>query len=59
LTLAKSPLITAPGQTLEFSPISTFPTTYAASLTQADLATFGFFPLTLLINFASFGLAQK
>jgi hypothetical protein len=47
-----SALMTAPGQILEFSPISTSPTIYAASLTNADAAIFGVFPLKLLITFS-------
>jgi hypothetical protein len=47
--LQQSPLMTAPGQTLELSPIVTSPMTYAASLTNAESAIFGFLPLNFLI----------
>jgi hypothetical protein len=41
---------TALGQTLDPSPISTSPTTYASSLTKAVGWTFGHTPSKLLIN---------
>ena len=46
----RPPRIVTPGQTLEYSPISTSPITYANSLTQAVSAIRGVFPPKLLIN---------